>query len=68
MYLVLTTAYRKELKCKGRARGVPVDVHVNVHVATTSRMEIFDSKLGYCDQAKCGDVSIDQENYRFVTH
>ena len=31
-------------------------------------MEISGSKLGYCDQAECGDVAISQENYRFVTH
>ena len=46
---------------QGCVRGVAVDVHGNVHIATTSRIEIFDSKLGYCDQAKCGDVVINQE-------
>ena len=62
-------SYRKELKCKDRALGVAVDVHGNVHVATVSGMEIVDSsKLSYCDQARCGDVAINQENYRFVTH
>ena len=61
-------SYRKELKCKDDAYGVAVDFHDNVHIATTSGMEIFDSKLGYCDQALCGDVAINQENYRFVTH
>ena len=45
-----------------------IDVHGNVHIATESGMEIFDRKLGYCDQAECGDVAINQENYRFVTH
>ena len=48
--------------------GVAVDFHGNVHIATSSGMEIFDSKLGYCDQEECGDVAINQENYRFVTH
>ena len=60
-------SYRKELKCKDRPWGVAVDLHGNVHVATISGVEILDSKLGYCDQAECGDVSINQENYRFVT-
>ena len=45
-----------------------VDIHGNVHIATSSGMEIFDSKLGYCDQAYCGDVAINEENYRFVVY
>ena len=60
-------SYRKELKCNHNARGVAVDSHGNVHIATSSGMQIFDSKLGYCDQAGCGDVAINQENYRFVS-
>ena len=61
-------SYRKELKCKNRPLGVAhVDFHCSVHIATTSGAEIFDSKLGYCDQAECGDVAINHENYRFVT-
>ena len=61
-------SYRKELKCKNRAWGVAVDFHGTVHIATESRVEIFDSRSGYCHQARCSDVAIDQENYRFVTH
>ena len=61
-------SYSKELKCKDKAWGVAVDVHDNVHIATESGMEIFDSKLGYCGQAQCDDVAVNQENYRFVTH
>ena len=60
-------SYRKEIKCKHYARGVAVDFYGNVHIATESGMETFDSKLGYCDEVDCGDVSINQENYRFVT-
>ena len=51
-------SYRKELKCKGDACIVAVDLHGNVHIATTSGMKIFDSKLGYCDMAFCYDVAI----------
>ena len=60
-------SYQKELNCNGFARGVAVDFHGNVHIATASGVEIFDSKLGYCDNTPCGDVAINQENYRFVT-
>ena len=45
-----------------------VNIHCNVHVATTFRMEIFDSKLKYGDGADCGDVVINQESFGFVTH
>ena len=61
-------SYRKELKCKDRALGLAIDFLTNVHIATPSGMEIFESKLGYCGQAFCSDVAINQENYRFVTH
>ena len=51
-------SYRKELKCKDHACGVAVDFQGKVRTATTSGMEISDSKLGYCDQVYCGDVAI----------
>ena len=59
-------SYRKELKCSNFARGVAVDFHGNVHIATKCGMEIFNSKSGYCEQVNCGDVAINQENHRFV--
>ena len=61
-------SYQKELKCNSFAYGVAVDVVGNAHVATSSRVQIFDSKEGYCDRANCGDVAINQQNYKFVTN
>ena len=61
-------SYRKQLKCKENAWGVAVDFFGNVHIPTSSGIQIFDSKFGYCNQAVCGDVFISEENYRFVTY
>ena len=68
-YLVLTAvSYIKPLKCKDHAFGVAIDFHGNVHIATASGMETFDSRVEYNDGAQCGHVANNEENYRFVTH
>ena len=35
---------------------------------TTSGVKVFASRLDYNNGAPCGDVAINKENYRFVTH
>ena len=66
--LVPDCSYRKELKCNNRTWGVAVDSHGNVHTAATYGVAIVDSELGYWNQVQCGDVAINQQNYRFVTY
>ena len=45
-----------------------VDSLSSVHIATTSGMEVFDSKVEYGKRSCCGDVAISPEDYRFVSY
>ena len=62
--------FKEEFKCRGGSKGVVVDSHGTLHVATDSGIESFPDKLQsfFQERHSCNDIAISPEGCKFVTY